>query len=197
MSGYDNYSEYELFYDKENYYFKVFPYVEYDIKGDGNSVKIKNFLKRFDFLELVRLNKSSFIKWIIRDEDTPEIIAHKMYGSEHFYWIILIMNRISNPIFSWPMVSKDLHKYIVKKYGEENIYNTHHYESIDTGDEYDLPDGVIVDENYTNKIAITNYDYELKINDKNREIIILKNDYLYLVRNEWNTIESTKFNKVR
>jgi len=193
----DNYAQYELFYDKENYYFKPFPYVNYDINGNGNTMKIKNFLKRFDFLKLVRENGSIYIKWVVRDEDTSEIIAHKMYGSSHFYWVILMLNRMVDPTFSWPMTSDDLHDYVMKKYGEENIYNHHHWESVDTGDEYDLPNGIIVDETYPHKISISNNDYELIKNDEKREILILKKEYIHLVKEEWKVLGQTNFTKVR
>jgi len=95
------------------------------------------------------------------------------------------------------MTSDLLHDYIVKKYREEHIHDHHHWESIDTGDEYDLPSGIIVDDNYPHKVSVSNNDYELKINDDRREILILKKDYIHLVRDEWKTLAKTNFTKVR
>jgi hypothetical protein len=33
----------------------------------------------------------------MRDTDTPEIIAHKLYGDPNKYWIILLANQILDP----------------------------------------------------------------------------------------------------
>ena len=197
MAGFDNYSQYELYHAKELYYFKPFPYVDYDIDGSGTTNHIKNFLRRFDFLDLVRKHGSIYIKWVIRDEDTPEVMAYKMYGSTHLYWVILMINRMEDPYFSWPLTTDDLHEYTVAKYGEDHIHDLHHYESVDTGDAYDLPDGIIVDEYYPHKDEISNNDYELKLNDVKRKILILKKDYIHLVKSEWENLNQSKFTKVR
>ena len=36
----------------------------------------------------------------IRDEDAmrPDLISHKMYGNVFFFWIIMIVNNIENPL---------------------------------------------------------------------------------------------------
>lgn len=197
MGTYTNYAQFELYHEADSYYFKPFPYIGYDINGDGETINIKNFFKRFDFLDSVRKHGSIYIEWIVRDEDTPEIIAHKTYGTTHAYWIVLMINLMNDPTFSWPLTTRSLNDYIVAKYGKDNIRDTHHYESVDTGDEYDLHDGIIVDETYPHKITVTNEEYELKKNDAKRRIRILKNEYYHLVKNEWENLGKSKFKQVR
>ena len=189
--------QYETFGEKSKFFFNRFPYVDYDILGDGQQTKIKNFLKRFDFREKVRKFGSIYIKWIVRDEDTPQIIAHKLYNSTHYYWIVLMINRMGDPTFDFPMNEKELNEFVDKKYGVENRRGFHHYESIETGAVGDLPEGIIVDKEYSAKVIIDNYEYELLLNDSRRHILMLKPEYLAAVLVELDTILTSGFKRVK
>jgi len=188
--------EFELFGEKARFFFDKFPYVEYDILGNGSYKKIKNFFKRFDFREKVLKYGSIYTKWVVRDDDTPQVIAHKLYGSTHYYWIVLMINRIIDPNFDFPLAYRELEAYIDKKYGSKK-HDVHHYESVDTGDIADLPDGIIVDETYPHKKAISNYEYEVNKNDKKRHILLLRPEYLEDVLLELETILESDFRRVR
>lgn len=182
------YYQFESMREKSKFFFKDFPIIDYDILGNGNTIEIKNFLRRFDFKEKIKHNASIFIKWVARDEDTPQVMAHKLYGSTHYYWIILMINDMIDPYFSFPMMDDELYRYTVKKYGVENIHSLHHYESVDTAEVQDLPNGIIVDEDYPHKVLISNLEYEVKNNDAKRKIMILKPEYLEQVLAEVNNI---------
>lgn len=192
-----NFYKFEAFGERSRFFFNGFPYVDYDILGNGEKQKIRNFFKRFDFRNKVRQYGSIYTKWVIRDEDTPQIIAHKLYNSTHYYWIILMINQMIDPTFDFPMTELELNDYVDKKYGVENRRALHHYESIDTGDINDLPDGIIVDSSYPSKKEIDNFEYELKANDEKRHILMLKPEYLEQVLDELSTILSSGFTRVR
>ena len=188
--------KYEAFGERTKFFFNDFPYVHYDILGNGEKKKIKNFFKRFDFRNQVRKFGSIYTKWIVRDEDTPQIIAHKLYNSTHYYWIVLMINQMQDPTFDFPMTELELNEYVDAKYGVENRRSLHHYESVDTGDIADLPSGIIVDSKYPSKIDVDNYEYELKKNDAKRHILMLKPEYLEQVLDELNTILTSNFTRV-
>ncbi len=94
------------------------------------------------------------------------------------------------------MSHNDLHEYMLEKYGSEaNIGKVHHFETRKIVDEYNrvvIPAGLQVDETFTFKYknstnsilnvnpvsAITNYQYEVKLNDQKRRIRILKSEFL-------------------
>lgn len=189
--------KYEAFGERTKFFFNGFPYVDYDILGDGEKNKIRNFFKRFDFRNQVRKYGSIYTKWVVREEDTPQIIAHKLYNSTHYYWIVLMINQMLDPVFDFPMTELELNNYVDKKYGVENRNALHHYESRDTGDIADLPDGIIVDETYPSKEEVDNFEYELKKNDNNRHILILNPKYLEQVLDELRTILSSNFTRVK
>lgn len=187
----------EQFGEKSKFFFRDFPYVDYDILGNGDKSKIKNFFKRFDFRENTRKFGSIYTKWIVRDEDTPHIIAHKLYNSTHYYWIVLMINQMIDPVFDFPMTERDLNEYVDNKYGVDNRRGFHHWESVDSQDVGTLPGGIIVDDNYPAKIDVDNFEYELKLNDSKRHIIILNPEYLEAVLLELETILTSNFTRVK
>lgn len=189
--------KYESFGERSKFFFKGFPYIDYDILDNGEKNKIKNFFRRFDFTERVRKYGSIYTKWVIRDEDTPQVIADKLYDSTHYYWIVLMINKMTDPTFDFPMGEDELNKYVDMKYGVENKRAFHHWESVDTADTSDLPSGIIVDSTYPHKIDIDNLEYEMKINDIKRHILLLKPEYLSSVLSELDTILSSNFTKVK
>lgn len=188
---------FETFGEKSKFFFNEFPYVDYDILGDGEIQKIRNFLKRFDFRENIRQFGSIYTKWVVRDEDTPHIIAHKLYNSTHYYWIVLMINKIIDPVFDFPMVDTELNNYVDKKYGVENRRAFHHWESVASEEVGSLPAGIIVDSTYGAKVDIDNFEYELQKNDARRHLLLLKPEYLEAVLAELNTVLTSKFTRVK
>lgn len=99
-------------------YFDKFPLVRYDI--DRNQLTkeqlITNILFRIDFIKEILDNMSSYSLYAIREGDTPEVLAEKIYGNSEAHWLILYANNIVDPHYDWPMDSRTFNRYIVKKY---------------------------------------------------------------------------------
>ena len=114
-------------------YFDNFPKIPYDINGDGlNTETVTNIFRRMGILRDVLSNASSYVLYEVEENDTPEIIAEKMYNDAGAGWIILYANQIIDPQFDWPMNDEVFRKYIVRKYGSvANAQTTyHHYEKV-------------------------------------------------------------------
>lgn len=76
-------------------------------------------------------NVGIFYDYEVKDGETPEIIAHKLYGSVERYWIVLLFNLLSNPYYDFPLTSDQLNSLIQSKYGydaDTAQTTTHHYE---------------------------------------------------------------------
>lgn len=160
-----------LFYDAENvlYNFGV---------NQDNTIQIKNFLHRFTFLEDVKSDLSAWAYWTIRDNETPEIISYKLYGTSHLYWMICVFNNIMCIERDWPKVDKLVYDYAVEKYGS-SINNTHHIEAEYDANELSYPSGTIVDSSYPyNTTNISNLQYELSLNDAKRNIKLIHPQYM-------------------
>mgnify|MGYP006276705803 CR=1 FL=1 len=114
-------------------YFDKFPKIQYDINGDGMSYEtVTNIFKRFGILRNILSNATSYVLYEIEENDTPEILAEKVYKDTGAGWIILYANKILDPQFDWPMSDTVFKDYIVEKYGSiANAQTTyHHYEKI-------------------------------------------------------------------
>lgn len=99
-------------------FFDKFPTVAYSF---GNTKYpdyqiITNILFRTAIVKDIITNASSYTKYVIRDGDTPEILADKVYKDAEAHWIILYANEIVDPQFDWPMADSVFKKYIVDKY---------------------------------------------------------------------------------
>jgi hypothetical protein len=183
--------------EKSNFYFNRFPIVDYHLKGVDRPTL--DFIHRWAFRKHIKENAASYSKWIIRDEDSIFSIAQTIYGSQHHFWIIMMMNDMIDPIFDWPLDNRDLIEYVKKKYGAENIYEPHHLEAVGAEGNDDinvLPSGTIVSNNYTaDKVTVSNFDYESRLNEEKRNIKLLLPEYLETVLREKSEILSSNFNR--
>jgi hypothetical protein len=68
----------------------------------------------------------------VEENDTPEILAEKVYNDAGAGWMILYANKIIDPQFDWPMSDEVFKKYVTEKYGSVALAQTtyHHYEKI-------------------------------------------------------------------
>ena len=114
-------------------YFDIFPKIPYDINGEGlNSETVTNIFKRLGILRDVLSNASSYVLYEIEENDTPEIVAEKVYNDIGAGWMVLYANKIIDPQFDWLMSDDTFRKYIVRKYGSIATAQTtyHHYEKV-------------------------------------------------------------------
>jgi hypothetical protein len=98
-------------------YFRYYPRTIYaqDIEQDSIDV-VTNLVTRFSFEKKFKENSSVFQKYDIRDGDTPESIAYKLYGSAEKHWIVLAMNDIIDPQYDWPLDQITLSNFVDSKY---------------------------------------------------------------------------------
>jgi hypothetical protein len=185
-------------------YFNEIPNISYlsrlpNASTNEDYITVKNLFKRAkirtDIINII----TAFDYYQIQDNQRPEIIASKLYGDPELDWVILTTNNITNIREQWPLSNTDLHSYMLDKYGsEEALSSVHHYETTEVKDEYNrlvMPSGLKVDEDFsisytslsnisitTNPVkAVTNYDYEISINEDKRKIRVLKPQYLSVV----------------
>ena len=188
-------------------YFNLIPDFEYvsrlpDAKiGDYNIVK--NLFRRIVLREDIYQNLTFFTKYDIQGDDRPDNVAYDVYQDSSLDWVILVANNIINIQTEWPLPQLDFNRFLLDKYKNDynKIYNEiHHYETVEvknTNGIIIVPEGLEVSQDYSityydyflsdltseNDITrpVTNYEYEEKIENKKREIFILKPEYLNVV----------------
>jgi hypothetical protein len=115
-------------------YFESFPKTTFILDETNNNFNqqlVTNILARSTFLREIANNTSIAYEYSIKESDTPEILAHKVYGDAYRSWVILLLNNIINPYYDWPMKEAALNTYIYNKYGQDldQAKSTiHHYE---------------------------------------------------------------------
>ena len=176
----------------------LYPNLLPSINKIEDRIPVKNIFKRSKLRDDVDQAITAFDYFYIEQGMRPDMVAQRLYDDPELDWVILSTNNIINIRDQWPLEHNDLHEYMLDKYGSEtNINGIHHYETRQILDEYNrvvIPAGLEVDanfsfkyQNYSNSIvtvnpvsAITNYQYEVKLNDQKRRIKVLKPQFLSL-----------------
>jgi len=102
-------------------YFDHFPQVPYRI--DKNVDNTTNFTGATNVLARVKLLQEALDSvWAyyihtVKDHETPEILAQRVYDDVGAYWIILLANNITDPQYDWPLAYDAFNKFIIDKYG--------------------------------------------------------------------------------
>ena len=159
-------------------------------------ITVKNIFKRSKLRSDVDQTITAFNYYYVQESYRPDMVAEELYDDSELDWVILTSNNITNVRDQWPLSHNDLYNHILEKYGsEENTLGIHHYETKKMVDEYNrtvIPAGLQVDANFTFQyknysnsmvtvnpvVSVTNYNYEVKLNDEKRRIKILKPEYL-------------------
>jgi hypothetical protein len=98
-------------------YFNFFPRTVYSKPNESTDGDLlTNITSRFGFEPSFKDNNAIFYEYDIRDGDTPEIIAGKIYGDSEKHWVILNYNDIIDPNYDWPLEQRTLVRFIDEKY---------------------------------------------------------------------------------
>ena len=105
-------------------YFNFFPSTLYSVDSNNNGLDIvTNITTRFAFEQSLKENTNAFYPYEIKDSDTPETIAYKIYGSSERHWIVLNFNDIIDPQYDWPLTYPNFIKYVDEKYAANGAAN--------------------------------------------------------------------------
>ena len=85
-------------------YFKSFPVIFYDSVGNLEFKDVTNLLRRVGLRTKVKANSLLYDTYNVKEGETPEMIAHKLYGDSKLHWIILMVNDVTDRYHEWPMV---------------------------------------------------------------------------------------------
>ena len=158
-------------------YFEMFPKIFYDNKGDGNYSVMTNLFSRVKLLDNTKENISDFDYYNVKDGETPEMIAHRYYGDVNLHWTILVANDIIDYYDDWPMSTQRFEEFVKEKY--DNPGAIHHYEINQTsGDTTVTIDVGMNTSDYPSATAISNYQYEDKLQEKKRQIRLIGTRYI-------------------
>lgn len=191
-------------------YFRELPNMRYpSFLPDKNSslefVETKNLFRRIklrdDFKNIITL----FDKFEIPEGLRPDTVAEGLYGSDELDWVVLITAGITNVRNQWPLSSKEIYDYSFDKYGTD-LDNPRYWvtrEIKDSKGKLIMAKDNVVDPDFSitfydtglsinvtksgveARTAVSNYEYETLLNDKKRNIFILKPEFLQQFLNDF------------
>ena len=154
-------------------YFKMFPLIPYDAKGDGKPTLMTDIFRRVKLTSNLTNQVVDFDYYNVQDGETPEMIAYKYYGDSQLHWTILVVNDIVDYYHDWPMSVQRFEQYIKEKY--TNPQAIHHYEITQTsGDTTETIDVGMNVTDYGSAAVVSNYQYEQKLQGEKRQIRLIQ-----------------------
>ena len=178
-------------------YFRELPNLRYpsflsEKTSSLDFVEVKNVFRRVKLRDDLQNNFTVFERYEIPMGFRPDVVAEELYGSDQLDWVVLTVAGILNVRNEWPLSDRDLYDYSFDKYGEDlnSIRFFETKEVKDTNGRLILPKGKVVDSNFTipkpgeptatinPDVGISNYEYETRLNDKKRNIFVLREEYL-------------------
>lgn len=132
-------------------YFSNFSRIAYPfiINNKTESRVVVDITKNVRIISHLLSNISLFDTYTMKDGETIEFVSEQMYGTPDYYWTIMLANNRYDYINDFPIPQISMDQMIEDKYGLDNIYNIHHYETLINGVTY------IVDENYGSNVVIS------------------------------------------
>ena len=170
-------------------YFSYFPKGTYDIRNDGNEKVVTDLMVRVKVRSKVLDESTLYDLYDIPEGETPELTALKHFGNSNYHWVVLLTNDITDRYYGWPLTTYEFENYMTEKY--TNPDGVHHYEITQSSGKTkgegpsDYSHKIIVNSTVPNATAVTNREYEQRIQDQKRQIKLLNAAYLPILLDEF------------
>jgi len=173
-------------------YFTKFERGFYDIRGDGNLKLVTDLMTRVKVREKILNESMLYDTYDVPSGEKPEDTAFKHFGSSEYHWVILLTNNITDRYYDWPLSFQDFETYITNKY--DNPDAVHHYEITQSSGSQtgngpdDYSHKIEVNSTEPGAEAVSNREYEQRLQDKKRQIKLLNPSYLQTFIEEFNSL---------
>ena len=160
-------------------FFSKFPKLIYDIKGDKNRKVVTDVLRRVKVRSKLAKVANLFDKYDVPDGETPEQVSEAVYGSQDYWWVLLLMNNIKDRYYDWPLSTRQFQTYMTSKYANADAIR--HYEITQASGPTQIQDNshlIEVNSTQPGATSVTYREYENRLQDKKRQIQILDKQYL-------------------
>ena len=196
-------------------YFRRLPNLDYPSllnsrESNTDYVQTKNLFRRVKIREDLFSNFMQFDRYKVQGDERPDTVSENVYGKSTLDWVILLSNNIIDIKNEWPLTQLQLNEFLNEKYTPQQLVSIHHYETLELRDNKNqliLPAGITVDEDFnmeylsggqirsTNSLvdgrpikAVTFFDHENELNDRKRNINVLKPEFLGVFIKEFERI---------
>lgn len=162
---------------------RYFGLAEYN--RQGQIVSIPDLTKHVAIPSEYKNNQKYWIVHDLKDSDTLSQLSKTIYGSHHYWWVIVLLNDMVNIDSSWPIPEYNFREWFKKQFPENEYGDILHW--VDgKGNVHDPEAYVILGECATVNEAIVKYqlssvsfyNYYYKENENKRRIKLLLPEYV-------------------
>ena len=169
--------------------------------GRTEDITIQDYFHLLKVRDDIFRTDTLYIPYTVKAGQRPDQISYEVYDDEKYYWVILQINEITDYYNQWPLSIPELEAFTYKKYGGvAAAQETHHWETRRVEDNATPPNvllegGLVVPENFifyypsvpgtsvtlseSKPFAVSNYEYERRLNEAKSQIILLDPKYIY------------------
>jgi hypothetical protein len=164
------------------FYFEQFPKIAYDVLGTDDFKLTPDIFRRVKTRSKILNNVVLLDDYDIQEGDSPETVAFKAYGDAKYFFVVCLVNNIVNRYYDWPLDEYNFQQFVKDKY--DNAESIHHYEKIQSSGKQkgdgpsDYSHMVEVNSTELGAGAVSNIEYERRLQDKKRTIKMLEPQYL-------------------
>ncbi len=162
-------------------YFKRYPTITYPFYINGKLVakQVTDITINVRIINEILANITSYDEYDILDGETAEIIAERAYGSPLYHWVVMITNQRFDYREDFPLSNYELEQYILNTYGALGQYDTHHFVDVNGNIVNEDNKDVYGDTQIT--YPISNYQYEVDVNESKRRIKLISQENLFRI----------------
>jgi len=164
------------------FYFEQFPKIAYDVLGTDDFKLTPDIFRRVKTRSKILNNVVLLDDYDIQEGDSPETVAFKAYGDAKYFFVVCLVNNIVNRYYDWPLDEYNFQQFVKDK--SDNAESIHHYEKIQSSGKLkgdgpsDYSHMVEVNSTELGAGAVSNIEYERRLQDKKRTIKMLEPQYL-------------------
>ena len=170
-------------------YFETFPKLLYDLDNSKRFTLVTDIFRRIKVREQLKSNAALHSLYDVPNGEQPEITSYKHFGTTDYFWVILLMNDITDRFYGWPLSDADFEKYVTDKYS--NPQGIHHYEktqssgNTESNGPFDYEHKIEVNDTESGAESVSNYEYERRLQDEKRNIKLLEPRFLPMFLEEF------------
>ena len=188
-------------------YFRELPDLQYqsflsDSLSSQSYLVVKHLFRRNKLRDDLKGIFTIFNKYEIPEGSRPELVAEEFYGDAELDWVVLMTAGIINVRDEWPLSNYHLYKYAEEKHGTA-LNDIRYYETKEVKDSSGrliLPKEKVVDSDFTIPDpddysltltpvrGVSNWEYEVRENNKKSSIYLLRREYLQQFLNDMRQI---------
>lgn len=154
-----------------------------------NGVRIADIFHNIGFYYDIIGSNFELEDYTIKSNDRPEMVSYKLYGDPNLYWVLLLVNDITDPFHGWMLEEQAVHETVSHMFsndGGSNVVDHHvdpqgrrYYGMV----EYPVGTGNWFHEGDTNRsylqytgtlIPVTRIEERIRLNDEKRDIQIIR-----------------------